>query len=241
MNITEIQEKITALADEDYRSFHSRLLPDTDNVAGVRLPLLRKLAKEIAKESWQEYWNIADREKYMYYEEAMLKGLVLCAAKMSFKQRLHYIAEFVPEIDNWAVCDSFCCSIKDTKNHLSEMRTFLTPYFSSTQEFEVRFATVMLLDYYIIPEYIDQTLAVLCGIRHPGYYVKMAVAWAISICFIKFPQETMALLKEQQSPPASPGLDDFTYNKAIQKICESYRVDQETKKQLRSMKRRTRV
>lgn len=89
----------------------------------------------------------------------------------------------------------------------------------------------MLLDFYINDEYIDKVLKLLDNVNHPGYYAKMAVAWAVSICYIKFPEKTMDYLKNNN-------LDDFTYNKSLQKICESLRVDKETKKIIKAMRRK---
>jgi len=111
------------------------------------------------------------------------------------------------------------------------MWDFLQPYLSSDKEYEIRFGVVMLLLYFVEDEYIERVLQWMDRIRHEGYYVKMAVAWAISVCYVKYPEPTMAFLKNNT-------LDDFTYNKALQKIIESLRVDSETKHVLRSMKRR---
>ena len=89
----------------------------------------------------------------------------------------------------------------------------------------------MLLDFYITPNYIERVLEIVNQVKHEGYYVKMAIAWAISICYIKFPKETMRLLQNNN-------LDIFTYNKALQKIIESYRVSEEKKEIIRAMKRK---
>lgn len=109
---------------------------------------------------------------------------------------------------------------------------FLQPCLESSGEFIVRFAVVMLLDYFITGEYIDRIYPVLDRIKHQGYYVKMAVAWAVSMCYVQFPEKTMAYLRNNT-------LDDFTYNKSLQKITESLCVDSETKKTIRAMKRST--
>jgi len=216
------------MADEEYRKFSSSLIPNVDNILGVRLPELRKLAKNIAKGDWRTYLAQADNR---YFEETMLQGLVIGYAKTDIEERLRYVADFVPRIDNWSVCDSFCTGLKFTKNHRSLMWDFLQPYLSSDKEYEIRFGVVMLLLYFVEDEYIERVLQWMDRIRHEGYYVKMAVAWAISVCYVKYPEPTMAFLKNNT-------LDDFTYNKALQKIIESLRVDSETKHVLRSMKRR---
>lgn len=223
----EIREKIFELADEKYKEFHSGLCPNTNNIVGVRVPVLRNYSKELVKGNFRNYRANAKDE---YYEEVMLQGMVIGLAKMELEERLEYITKFVPKIDNWAVCDVSCAGFKFAKKYQSEVWKFLKPYLESNKEFEIRFGVVMLLDFYITEEYIDKVLEILNKIQYEGYYVKMAVAWAISVCYIKFPKETFKLLQENS-------LDDFTYNKALQKIIESYRVSEEEKKTIRAMKR----
>lgn len=223
----EIRNKLFSLADQEYKKFHSSLCPGTNNIIGVRVPVLRDVAREIVKGDWITYLKTAENE---YYEEIMLQGMVIGLAKMDLQDRLEYIKSFVPKIDNWAVCDVTCAGLKFTKKHMEEVWKFLNMYISSNKEFEIRFGIVMLLDFYITEEYITQVLEILNNIHHEGYYVKMAAAWAISICYIKFPKETMKLLQENN-------LDTFTYNKALQKILESYRVPKEDKEIIRKMKK----
>lgn len=223
-----IRKKIFKLADEKYKIFQENLCPDNDNIVGVRLPLLRKLARQIAKEDWHMYMKTAQDK---YYEEIMLQGMVIGCVRTDVEERLRYITNFVPKIDNWAVCDSFCSGLKFTKYNMQRVWEYLKPYASSVQEFEVRFFVVMLLDFYIKENYIDKVLNSLDKIKHKGYYVKMAVAWAISTCYIKFPEKTMKYLKNNR-------LDDVTYNKALQKIVESLRVQEDAKDIIRGMKRK---
>lgn len=222
------KEQLIALAEEEYQKFSAALIPTINNVLGVRLPELRKLAKNIAKGDWRTYLRDADEE---YFEEVMLQGMVIGYVKTELEEILRYVAEFVPKMDNWSVCDSFCISLKFTKTNRLRVWEFLQPYLLSDQEYEIRFGVVMLLTYYCDNEYIDRVLQRLDSIRHEGYYVKMAIAWAVSICFVHQPEPTMKYLQ-------SSALDDFTYNKALQKITESLRVDQETKKLIRGMKRK---
>lgn len=223
----ELREKLFSLADEKYKEFHGSLCPGTNNIIGIRVPILRNLARSVAKEDWREYLKNAKDD---YYEEVMLQGMVIGLAKMEFKERIEYVKEFIPKIDNWAVCDVTCAGFKFTKKNMEEVWKFLEPYLVSNKEFEIRFAVVMLLDFYITEEYIKDVLEILNNIHHEGYYVKMAVAWAISICYIKFPKETMKLLEKNN-------LDTFTYNKALQKITESYRVSKQEKDKIRKIKR----
>lgn len=224
----DVRNEIFARIDPDYKTFLMTLIPNKTNILGVRLPHLRQIAKTIAKGDWRTYLNDASDD---YFEEVMLQGIVIGYVKTDIRERLKLIEAFVPKIDNWSVCDSFCASLKSTKQHRDVVWKFLQQYFSSNKEFELRFAIVMLIHYYIEETYIQRVIDILDRIQHDGYYVKMAVAWALSICFVKFPEWTMNYLKNNS-------LDDFTYNKALQKIIESDRIDNETKETIRQMKRK---
>ncbi|PIC69680.1 DNA alkylation repair protein [Sporosarcina sp. P2] len=224
-----IRKQIFEQIDTDYQKFSSALIPTNENILGVRMPALRKLAKGIAKDDWRTYLQTANDE---YFEEVMLQGLVIGYVKADIEELLTYVEKFVPKIDNWSVCDSFCSGLKMTKQHKERVWSFLQPYVVSENEYELRFGIVMLLVYYIESDYIDRVLGLLNHVQHEGYYVKMAVAWALSSCFVKLPDPTLDYLAGGNS------LDVFTYNKALQKITELTRVDQETKQVLRSMKRR---
>ncbi len=222
-----IKEQLLELADADYQKFSAVLLPTIDNVIGVRLPELRKLAKTIAKGDWRAYLEHTDSD---YFEEVMLQGMVLGYVKTDPEEILHYIADFIPKIDNWSVCDSFCTGLKFTLKNKEQMWDFIVPYLLSDKEYEIRFAVVMMLNFFIEEAYINRILQLLDKVRHEGYYVKMAVSWALSMCYVKLPAVTIDYLRTNT-------LDDFTYNKALQKIRESYRVDPESKKMIRGMKR----
>lgn len=230
MNNQEIREQLIKLSDEKYREFHSSLCPNTNNIIGVRIPKLRNFAKELLKEiDWKEFLNNAWND---YYEEIMLQGMIigLVSKKGNIEEFIPYINEFVPKIDNWAICDTFCAGLKITENNLEYIWSYIQKYLSSDKEFETRFAVVMLLDYYLKEEYIDDVLKILNNIKNNKYYVEMAIAWAISIAFVKFEKKTMEFLKKNS-------LSDFTYNKSIQKIIESYRVNEKNKEKLKKMKR----
>ncbi|WCT58164.1 DNA alkylation repair protein [Paenibacillus kyungheensis] len=224
-----IREQILAKVDHDYQKFASSLLPTITNILGVRIPQLRIMAQHIAKADWRTYLQEAEQE---YFEEVMLQGMVIGYAEMDIDERLQYITSFLPKIDNWSVCDRFCGGLKCTTFHQQQVWNFITPYLSSEHEYEVRFAVVMLLTYYVDDVYIQEVLERLDRIEHNGYYVKMAVAWAISICYIHLPEPTMDYLQHNH-------LDIFTYNKALQKITESYRIDSDTKTKIRLMKRKS--
>ncbi|WP_455714244.1 DNA alkylation repair protein, partial [Anaerosporobacter sp.] len=196
----DIRAKIEELSEPEYQVFTSKLLPGVSNIIGVRLPKLRKIAKEIAKGDWRTYLEYASDESY---EEIMLQGMVIGYVKGSLQERIPFIEKFVEKIDNWSVCDSFCSGLKVTKIYSEEMWLFLQSFFQMQGEFEVRFGVVMLLNYYLDEAYIEPVCKIFDTIRHDGYYVKMAVAWAISINYVKFPEAMETYLKRNK-------LDDFT-------------------------------
>ena len=160
----------------------------------------------------------------------MLQGMLIGLEKEHLKIVQKHIQKLVPKIDNWAVCDVFCAGLKITKKHKNEMWDFIQKYLLSDKEFEIRFAVVMILDFFIEEHFIKRDLQIFDEIDCQAYYVQMAVAWAISICLIKFYDITIQYLE-------NCNLDKFTYNKALQKAIESYRISDERKVILRSMKK----
>ncbi len=228
MTNKEIRIKIEEMADEKYKEFHTGLCPNSNEIIGVRVPVLRNFAKNIVKnENIEEYLENALNNSY---EEILLQGMVLGLWKTNIQNFCMYLEKFIPKINSWAVCDVSVAGLKITKKNMEYMWLFLQKYLKSDKEFELRFAIVMMLDFYITEEYIDKVLEILNNVKHKGYYVKMAIAWTIQVAFVKFPEKTFELLENNK-------IDDWTYNKALQKIIESYRVDEETKKIIKNMKR----
>ena len=227
----EIKKQLKQLSDQKYKEFHGNLCPGTDNIIGIRVPILRNYAKELVKKySIEELLKNIDDE---YYEEIMLQGMIIgLDKKANIETILEYMKEFIPKIDNWAICDVFCAGLKITNKYPKEIWSFISKYLESDEEFELRFAIVMILDYYINEQYIDKVLKVLDSVHIDKYYVQMAVAWAISICLIKFYDRTIRYLQSENCH-----LDKFTYNKSIQKAIESYRITDEQKVSLRSLKK----
>ena len=226
----DIKEQLKELADFKYREFHSNLCPGIDNILGIRVPILRSYAKELSKKYSIE--ELIEGIGDQYYEEIMIKGMVIGLNKnLEWNELEKYIIEFVPKIDNWAICDTFCAGLKITNKYKSKMWNLINEYLNSEEEFKVRFAVVMILDYYIDNSYLQEDFKIFNNINNNKYYVKMAVAWAISICLIKFYNETFEYLKDNTC------LDNWIYNKAIQKAIESYRITDKQKDELRKMKR----
>lgn len=224
----DIKAELVRLAEPEYAVFSRRLLPGTENVLGVRLPLLRRLARRIAKGDWAAYLDTAGDGSF---EEAMLQGMVIGAICAPPQEVLARTAAFVPKIDNWSVCDSFCSGLKLARTHPEPVWEFLQSYFEDPRPFAVRFAVVMLLFYYIDAQHLPRVLALLEEVHSDEYYVKMAVAWAASMCYAAFPDETLPWLQAAR-------LDEFTYRRTIRKICESHQVNAEQKSHLRALERR---
>ena len=151
----------------------------------------------------------------------MLQGMLIGQIKESLESKLNRIEKFVPKIDNWSVCDTFCCELKFAKSNQQLVWNFLEKYINSDKEYYVRFALVMMLDYFINDEFIDRVLSAIISVNRSEYYVKMAAAWALSICYIKYPTKTYKCLVKLK--------DEDVKKKAFRKICESYRVSKEDK------------
>lgn len=214
MERTSLRQKLEELAEPEYREFSQKLVLDGLPMLGVRLPTLRGLAKEYVKGDWEA---VLAQGPETVFEEVMLKGMLIGAVKVSAEQRLELIRKFVPKINNWSLCDSFCVGLKFTQNNRELVWGFLQDYLHGQGEYPIRFGVVMLLDYFLTDEYIGRVLQELAAVRHEGYYVKMAVAWALSKCYVKFPEQTLPLLSAEH-------LDHETLKKAYQKIIESRQI-----------------
>lgn len=233
--IQEIRQKMQALAEEDYREFNRKLIPGVDRVLGIRLPVLRKFAKETAKGDFRAYLDEMEEQEStdLYHEEIMCQGMVLGYARMEREERRKYLDRFVPRITNWAVCDCSVTGYKYMEKEPDYWFDYLRKYQGSPEEFEIRFMIVAMMSHFVDQEHIDEILRICAETRHDGYYAKMGIAWTIQVCYVKFPEKTRNLLEHNE-------MDDFTHNKAIQKIRESYRVGREEKEALNLLKRKTR-
>lgn len=232
MNNISLKEKVKIdikdMADEKYRNFHSNLCPGTENIMGVKIPILRDYAKKLNKEYTLE--QILSEVEDEYYEETMLKGILIGLNKNeNIEKILKYVQEFIPKINNWAVCDVFCGGLKITNKNKERVWNFLQKYLQSDKEFEIRFGLVMILGYYIDEEHLSRDFEIFDSITNEEYYVKMAKAWAISIALVKYYDQTLEYLK-------NTNMDKWTYNKAIQKAIESYRITDSQKQYLRELK-----
>lgn len=232
MNIRDIRTKLNELKDTDYAKFNQKLCPDTaKTVIGIRIPQLRNLAKQIsAIDNWKE---LIEQFDISNFEETILKGLIIAYSKIDIEEKLELVKDFVPQMDSWAITDTFCPTLKIKEKDLNTVWNFILPYGKSNKEFEARFCIIMMLDYYLNDEYVDKVLKVIDEIENDAYYVQMAKAWTIAEIGIKFNEKAMNYLTSKNN------LDKFTYNKALQKMIESYRISDKQKIILRNMKRKS--
>lgn len=218
-----IPEWLTELGKEGNATFVASLNPGIPHVLGVRLGDMRRLAKQIAASDWVSYLDSAGD---YYMEERLLYGLVLGAITPDedVEIYLNRVTNFVYKINCWSVCDSFrfAGGKRYFTQHEQRFWDYLTDMMQRPETYAIRFGVVMTLTYYIKEAYINRLLECYAAIRHPDYYVKMAVAWALSVCYVKFPQQTYDLL-------ARGTLDVETLQKIVRKINESLRVDKASK------------
>lgn len=224
-----IKAVLNEYKDDRFKDFTSALIPGSRPIIGVRVPVLRQIAKEIVKGDWRTYLKDATEDTY---EEVAIKGFVIGYVKEELGALLPYIAEHIEKIDDWSLCDGFCSNLKIVAKHPSEFLEFLLPYAKEDDEFKQRVVAVMLMNYYLADEYMDMSLNVLDSLKNEKYYCKMAVAWAIATAWVKQRDKTFAYMQDGNNT-----LDNWTYNKAIQKMLESHRVSDEDKVMLRGMKR----
>lgn len=223
----EIRKKLISLSDEKYKEFNSKLCPGIKNIIGVRIPIIKKLAKEYKDKDVYSYMNSNDE---IYFEEIMLKGVLIGYLKKDINEIFSLLENFIPKINNWAICDTTVANLKIINKNKKETLKFIEKYLKSDNEFEVRFALIVLLDYFIEKEYLDYIFTNVEKIKLDKYYVKMAIAWLLSICYIKYKEETMYFLN-------NTNLDKWTFNKTIQKIIESRRITDEEKEKLKKLKK----
>lgn len=224
----ELVEELTAAAEPKYKAFQESLIPGADHLLGVRMPQLRSIAKQIAKGDWRGFLRIAADDSF---EEILLQGMVIGNANAALGEKLERIEAYVPKIANWAVCDGFCSGLKFSEEERERVFGFLERFFASRDEYSIRFGVVMLL-HYIEPKYIDRILQLLGEVRHESYYVRMAAAWVLSDCYIRFPEKTMEFLQ-------SGAVDEFIYGKTLQKIIESKRIDEKDRERIRGLRKTT--
>lgn len=227
MDNIEIKERMIFAKDEKNALFFQKISPTAKNVTGVRIPFLRKLAKEIVKANGKDFL-----ENYIVdtHEEFLLYGIVLGYIKIPLEEKFAFLEKFVPKIYDWSGCDIVISSFKFKEHELKQVYEFIMQYRYSKNEYETRFMIVMLLVNFIREEYLDNIKEILETEKFDKYYTQMASAWLISVMFVKYRDYTLDYLYNNN-------LDDFTYNKALQKIRESLRVTKQDKELMKTLKR----
>lgn len=224
--IEEIQKRLFELQDLKYRDFQCKLMPTVapDTVIGVRTPELRKLAREFAKTpEAAEFIKILPHK---YYEENNLHGFLIETIK-DYGQLIEATEAFLPYVDNWATCDLM--SPKVFKKHLPELYERIKVWLKSEHTYTVRFGIEMLMSFYLDGEFKEEYPELVAGVRSTEYYVNMMIAWYFATALAKQYEAVLPYIENQR-------LDKWTHNKAIQKAIESYRITDEQKAYLRSLK-----
>ncbi len=210
------------ISEKEYKLFQEKLIPNK-NIIGIRTNILKKIAKEIYKGNYDEFLNIMQNN---YYEENILYGLIISNIKDT-KTLLPYLNKYILIIDNWASCDIFASSLKIVKNNKDIFLNYIIKCIKTNKTYIKRIGYVLLLNYFIEKKYLN-TIFKLCNIKTNEYYVEMSIAWLISMCYIKYKEETIIFFKDNK-------LNKFTYNKALTKIIESLQVSKEDKLIIKSM------
>ncbi len=220
MKYTEFLNELNARAEEGFAVFQRRLIFTDRKILGVRTPTLRKLVKELPV-TLEELLAFPDD----CYETVFMQ--LAAVSSLSYESFLLYLPQCVEKIDNWALCD--CFKANCIRKHKDEFLPVLRTLFQTGKEYLVRYVLVTLLSYYVEEKYLPVIKEYIRLADTKPYYVRMAVAWLVAEILIKSYDEGVSLLK-------SGYLDEKTHGKAIQKAIESYRVTNERKEFLRSLK-----
>jgi 3-methyladenine DNA glycosylase AlkD len=233
-NYKELKEELASLADDEYREFSMKGIPSERPFIGVRIPLIRKVVAKVPDEKIVELLKVEP----VAIEEVLARGMLICRLPYDEVVSLHdndksWFDSQIEYIDNWCTCDIFCSGIcrKIKKHQENFLESKIDELLNAADEFAVRAGLVMLKCGYISEDYLAvifdrvERLA-----EREEYYIRMAIAWLIAECFIKFPEATLAYMKVSKLPR-------WTFNKTISKICDSYRVDEDAKAMLKKMRR----
>ncbi len=226
-NYIELKRLLEQSANDKCRDFTMKICSTGRPVLGVKVPQIREYAKGVPLEKTNEF--IAAHPST--YEEVLFRGFLI--ARLSYEEMLKKFDTQIKYIDDWSTCDLFCSAVGKLvrKNKEDFLEKKIKKLLSSKKEFTTRVGLVLLKCCYVETDYLKfifDTTDKLSSSEE--YYVKMGLAWLISECFVKFPTATMEYLLRSKLPK-------WTFNKTISKICDSYRVDKETKKLLRAVRK----
>lgn len=224
--IDKVKEVLFKNQDLKYRDFHAKLVPamDKEKVIGVRTPVLRGIAKEFEKHGdIQEFLNALPHQ---YYEENNLHGMIIERYK-DFDTCIEALEKFLPYVDNWATCDLL--SPKVFKKHKKELLPLIENWIASDLTYTKRFGIEMLMSHYLDEDFDVRFLDIVAEIRSEEYYIKMMQAWYFATALAKQYEATLPYIEKKT-------MDKWTHNKSIQKAIESYRITDEQKAYLKTLK-----
>ena len=228
MNNGEIKEFIELHSNQKYKEFSEALSSaGSYRMKGVRLPVLRDLAKRLVKEDGiRSLSSLSDD----CFEEVLLQGFVIGYSKMPMADRIPYINDYINKSDSWNLIDSFVSTVKPKVREREVLWNYLDYIKYSDRPFTVRFVLVMMLNSYLDDEHIDEVLRYTESIQSDHYYVNMAQAWLLATAYINYDDKVNEILERGK-------LNKFTHNKTIQKAIESYRISDEDKERLKGMRK----
>lgn len=229
MNIKDIKKRMKEMSGNNVE-FYQKLNPTAKKCLGIRVPDLRKLGKEIAKD---DYKSFLENNPMEYYDEELLQALVIGYAKDDINVLLDLFDSFIPMIHDWAVNDTLTSTFKIAQKYPKETFKMLSKYFKSKKEFEIRIVSTMLMTYFLNDEYIDEVIKVMNNFKTDDYYAEMGIAFCIATMAAKQPEKCYAYMKSKDNK-----LNNFTFNKSIQKMQESNRVSDEMKNKMNKLKRK---
>ena len=192
-----LRRALEAAAEPEYRAFSQKLLPPGTPLLGVRLPVIRKLARAQATGDWQAYLDTAWDDSF---EERMAQGMTLGLARASLAEKTPYILRFLPKIDNWSLCDSFCAALKAARTEPEAALALIDRCIGTPEAYTARFAAVQLLMYYMDAAHLDASLAQLERVRAQEDAAQVAVAWALSIAYKTDPARVLAFMQRSSLP-----------------------------------------
>lgn len=224
----EIQKELFALQDKEYMKFLSKLTPNVseDTIIGVRIPEIRKLAKKLLKNN--EYEDFLKELPHKYYDENLLHGAIISESK-NFEKCIKLLDNFLPFVDNWAVCDTI--SPKIFKKYKKELIEKIKEWSQSDKTYTCRFGVEMLMTHFLDEDFKKEYLEVVADIHSEEYYVKMVVAWFFATALAKQWDYAVIYLENNR-------LDVWVHNKTIQKARESLRILEDKKGYLKGLKRK---
>ena len=214
------------MRDEKFRDFTSKLIPNIDKelIIGVRVPDIRRLAKSLSEEERKKFISGLPHK---YHEENLLHGVMIQLIKNDIGEVITETEKFLPYIDNWAVCD--ISQSKLLERYPDVVFGKVSEWAKSEKTYTVRFAIDVLLQFFLDENFTPEVFALAKSIVSDEYYVNMALAWFWSFALIKRYEETLPIIESERLP-------EFVHNKAIQKARESYRISDERKQYLNTLK-----